>query len=59
MRFAPSDASRLLQAADLVAYVHNQSTRTDLTGIRADTWRRRLWGVLYPDMVREASCWPA
>lgn len=56
LHFAPSDASRLLQAADLVSYVHTQTCREHKRPETHATWWR-MWGKLAP-ALREASTWP-
>lgn len=55
IHFAPSKASRLLQAADLVAYAHTQQERS-FRDARAQAAWDRIWQILQP-RVREASRW--
>jgi hypothetical protein len=57
LHFAPSSASRLLQAADLVSYAHTQTKRTHADPRSKAAWDR-IWNTLRP-VIREASCWPA
>jgi hypothetical protein len=57
LHFAPSSDSRLLQAADLVAYAHLQSLRTH-PDARAQAANAELWGKLVrAGRIHEASCW--
>ncbi len=56
LHFAPSHASRLLQAADLVSYVHTQTCRTHKRPDTHAAWWR-MWAKL-SSAVRESSCWP-
>lgn len=56
LHFAPSHASRLLQAADLVSYAHTQSCRHHRDPRATAVWQR-IWKALCPSIVKEASCW--
>jgi len=56
LHFAPSHASRLLQAADLVSYAHTQSCRHRRDPRATAVWQR-IWKALCPSIVKEASCW--
>jgi hypothetical protein len=48
MHFAPSKASRLVQAADLIAYLHRRiESKTDLDE-RAKRANHELWGRIRP-----------
>ena len=55
LHFAPSHASRLLQAADLVSYAHSQTKRTHPDS-RAEAANNRIWATLEP-VIKEATCW--
>lgn len=55
IHFAPSKASRLLQAADLVSYAHAQSLRTH-PNAHAEAAYRRIWATLSP-RVKHNSTW--
>ena len=55
IHFAPSKASRLLQAADLVSYAHAQSRRTH-PNAQAEAAYRRIWDTLLP-RVKHNSTW--
>lgn len=57
LHFAPSHASRGLQAADLVSYAYSQS-RKSFKDIRAQSAWERIWALISPK-VWEASIWPA
>lgn len=58
IHFAPSRASRLLQAADLIAYMHRRietHTETDPRAIKA---RERMWSHVEPRVHHRWTWWP-
>jgi hypothetical protein len=56
MHFAPSRASRLLQAVDLVAYLHYRITSGRDSDARAIKANRDLWARIEP-LVFHSACW--
>jgi hypothetical protein len=54
--FAPSNVSRLLQAADLVTYLYRRRDGHQETDPRAEREWATLWGRLAP-VVQHAHCW--
>lgn len=56
IHFAPSSASRLLQAADLVAYLYRRRATHTETDARAERVNAALWAPLEPK-VHHAGCW--
>ena len=48
LRFDASHTSRLLQAADLVTYIHNRHTTVHPADPRAVQAQIRLWGIIAP-----------
>lgn len=56
LHFAPSSASRLLQAADLVSYAHIQTLRQHKHEVARAFWLR-VWGKLQQGVLKEASTW--
>lgn len=57
IHFAPSKSSRLLQAADLISYVHHRSRRFYSNKELTD-FHRGLWQILTEkNLVKEASVW--
>jgi hypothetical protein len=56
LHFAPSSASRLVQAADVVAFLHGRMhSGLDQDG-RAISANRELWSIL-SDRIYNAECW--
>jgi hypothetical protein len=49
--FVPSDMSRLIQAVDLVAFLHQRVTDTVERDLRATAANESLWSVLAPLMT--------
>ncbi len=56
LHFAPSAASRLLQAADLAAYLHRRRETHTETDSRAKTASDRMWSHIRPRIVHR-RCW--
>lgn len=56
IHFAPSQASRLLQAADLVAYLHRRLVSGQDGDPRARKANERLWSHITPRVVHQ-HCW--
>ncbi|MBO0822436.1 MAG: DUF3800 domain-containing protein [Actinobacteria bacterium] len=56
MYFAPSNASRLLQAADLTTYLYRRRDAHTETDARAEREWGALWDRLQP-VVRRSRCW--
>ncbi|MQY14496.1 hypothetical protein SRB5_46640 [Streptomyces sp. RB5] len=56
IHFAPSKASRLLQAADLVAYLHRRLTAGQDRDPRARKANEKLWSLVAP-RVTHLECW--
>ncbi|MCA2209571.1 DUF3800 domain-containing protein [Nocardia rosealba] len=50
IHFAPSCDSRLLQAADLVSYMHYRMRRTQVSDERAKKANEMLWSVIEPNV---------
>jgi hypothetical protein len=57
LHFAPSNRSRLLQAADLVSYLHFRRRRSDVTDPRSVRATEDLWKIV-ADKVRVYQIWP-
>ncbi|MGW5240668.1 DUF3800 domain-containing protein [Monashia sp. NPDC004114] len=58
LHFAPSHASRLLQTADLVAYLARRRATHKETDARAKHANERLWARLEPTIVHDGCWWP-
>ncbi|MGL4176805.1 MAG: DUF3800 domain-containing protein [Dermatophilaceae bacterium] len=58
LHFAPSTASRLVQAADLVAYLARRIATHTETDPRAERANARLWSHVQPLIVHEGCWWP-
>jgi hypothetical protein len=56
IHFAPSKASRLLQAADLIAYLHRRLVSDQDTDSRARRANKKLWSYVAPLVIHE-HCW--
>jgi hypothetical protein len=56
IHFSPSNSSRLLQAADLVSFLHHRITSGVETDQRAVKANASLWARVSPQ-VRHCSCW--
>ncbi|MFE5918205.1 DUF3800 domain-containing protein [Streptomyces sp. NPDC056468] len=56
IHFAPSKSSRLLQAVDLVAYLHRRLTSRQDTDPRARKANVKLWSYVEP-RVTHSHCW--
>lgn len=56
LHFAPSSASRLLQAADLATYLYRRRNGHEETDPRAEREWDRLWERIAP-AVQHARCW--
>ncbi|MFD3510875.1 DUF3800 domain-containing protein [Nocardia sp. NPDC058666] len=56
IHFAPSCDSRLLQAADLVSYMHYRMRRTQVADERAKKANEMLWAAIEPK-VRSVQIW--
>jgi hypothetical protein len=58
IHFAPSNHSRLLQAADLVAYLHHRRKVHTETDPRAERANNRLWGKIQDSIEHEWTWHP-
>lgn len=58
IHFAPSKASRLVQAADLIAYLARRITTHVETDPRARQANRVLWVRIEPQIVHKGCWWP-
>lgn len=56
LHFAPSDTSRLLQAADLVVYLHRRMVTHTEPSDKARRANERLWSHVEPKVVHQ-WCW--
>ncbi|MFD4525315.1 DUF3800 domain-containing protein [Streptomyces sp. NPDC058470] len=56
IHFAPSKASRLLQAADLIAYLHRRLVSGQDTNPQARKTNEKLWSYVAPRVVHQ-HCW--
>ncbi|GAA4917696.1 DUF3800 domain-containing protein [Stackebrandtia albiflava] len=56
LHFAPSHASRLVQAADMVAFLHRRIQTHTESNDRATNANQRLWGRLAPKIIHN-HCW--
>lgn len=56
IHFAPSEASRLLQAADLIAYLHRRLVSGQDGDSRARRANEKLWSFIAP-RVEHQHCW--
>lgn len=57
LHFAPSKHSRLLQAADLVSFMHFRRRRSGVTDPRALKANKELWDIIDPQ-VKVTTIWP-
>ncbi|WP_051834605.1 DUF3800 domain-containing protein [Streptomyces sp. NRRL S-15] len=56
IHFAPSNASRLLQAADLIAYLHRRLVSGQDSDPRARRANEKLWSYVAPRVAHQ-HCW--
>lgn len=56
IHFAPSKASRLLQAADLIAYLHRRLVSGQDGDSRARKANEKLWSFVAPRLIHQ-HCW--
>lgn len=56
LHFAPSNASRLVQAADMIAFIYRRSFAVQETDERARKVKVSLWNKLEPRVYRQ-GCW--
>ncbi|MFF8915623.1 DUF3800 domain-containing protein [Streptomyces sp. NPDC015032] len=56
IHFAPSEASRLLQAADLIAYLHRRLASGQDRDPRARRTNEKLWSYVAPRVAHQ-HCW--
>lgn len=57
LHFAPSHTSRLLQAADLIVFLHRRRELHTETDKRSERANETLWARIAPH-VTHAGCWP-
>jgi hypothetical protein len=58
IHFAPSKSSRLVQAADLVAYLHCRMMSGNDTDERAKRANDTLWAKISPQVIHSYCWWP-
>ncbi|MBB5870406.1 hypothetical protein F4553_003785 [Allocatelliglobosispora scoriae] len=56
LHFAPSSSSRLLQAADMVIFMHQRMERYTTDDSRALRVNKSLWDILAPSII-DSHCW--